>query len=242
MIDLKQAYKTNKFIYKFIKNIYFFFKYYFPFNIFFNLYAKFSSFFFYFYFRNKKKRFLDIGADYLNPIENFENLSIDKMPNIHYTLDASRKMFFKNNTFDLIYASHILEHIPFYKINETLKEWKRILKKKGTLYIWVPDGYKICKHLVDNEDYNYDYSNKDNYYECVNNKDPKIWTSLRIYAHGDGRGKLNHPNWHRAIFTKSLLIKYFKEMDFENIRLLENKDNIGRGHGWIDLGISGQKK
>ena len=61
-----------------------------------------------------------------------------------YVYDAGKPLPFEDNTFDLVYASHVLEHIPWYKVEEVVKEWVRILKPGGVLEVWVPDGLKIC--------------------------------------------------------------------------------------------------
>lgn len=50
---------------------------------------------------------------------------------------------FENETVDLIYASHVIEYFDRFEILEVLKEWKRILKPRGTLRIAVPDFEKI---------------------------------------------------------------------------------------------------
>ena len=60
---------------------------------------------------------------------------------------------FKNNTFDLVYASHILEHFNKMKVLKVLKEWVRVLKPGGILRISVPSFdnlssiYKIDKNI-----------------------------------------------------------------------------------------------
>jgi SAM-dependent methyltransferase len=50
-------------------------------------------------------------------------------------MDGSR-MGFKNNTFDVIIASAILEHIA--DDNQAMQEWQRVLKTGGDLIVFVP--------------------------------------------------------------------------------------------------------
>ena len=52
-----------------------------------------------------------------------------------YVMDAA-KTEFKDNMFDLIIASNVLEHIE--NDEDALKEWNRILKKDGLLIVIVP--------------------------------------------------------------------------------------------------------
>jgi len=66
-------------------------------------------------------------------------------PHIDYQSDVSHLVAFKDNSVDLIYASHILEHFKRKEIKNVLKEWYRVLKKGGTLRLAVPDFEAICK-------------------------------------------------------------------------------------------------
>lgn len=191
--------------------------------------------------QSKAERNLDLGFDWRNPIDGFESLSIFQTPNADYVIDASKKMPFKDDSFNIIYASHVLEHIPWYQVKTVLKEWVRILKPGGKLEVWVPDGYKICSSLIDYEDNKIDHSYKDGYYECVENKDPRLWANLRIYAHGDGKGDLQNDNWHRTLFTESLLKDMLRNSGLSNVELLSNNQVRGRDHGWINLGCTGIK-
>jgi hypothetical protein len=71
--------------------------------------------------RSKNERYLEIGVgNYRFP--KFETLNIVWSPNVDYVYDASRPLPFKDNTFKVIYASHVLEHIPWYQTREVLRE------------------------------------------------------------------------------------------------------------------------
>ena len=63
-----------------------------------------------------------------------------------------KKLSFKNNTADIIYSSHMLEHLSKIKAAEFIKECFRVLKKDGILRIVVPDLKKnINQYLVDQD-------------------------------------------------------------------------------------------
>lgn len=46
---------------------------------------------------------------------------------------------FKDNSVDLIYASHVIEYFDREQVVDVLKEWQRVLKPNGVLRIAVPD-------------------------------------------------------------------------------------------------------
>ena len=52
---------------------------------------------------------------------------------------------FANNQADLIYASHMLEHLSLLAAPAALKEWHRILKPGGVLRLGVPDFGKLVE-------------------------------------------------------------------------------------------------
>jgi predicted SAM-dependent methyltransferase len=53
--------------------------------------------------------------------------------------------FIPDNSVDLIYNCHVLEHFKRRDVGRVLKEWARVLKPGGTLRISVPDFAKLCE-------------------------------------------------------------------------------------------------
>lgn len=47
-------------------------------------------------------------------------------------------------SFDLIYASHVLEHVHRHMVIATLQHWRELLKTGGILRLAVPDFTAIC--------------------------------------------------------------------------------------------------
>lgn len=60
--------------------------------------------------------------------------------------DVSVLSKFEDNSVDLIYGSHIFEHIPRNEVQSTLKNWRRVLKVGGILRLAVPDMAAIIQH------------------------------------------------------------------------------------------------
>lgn len=50
---------------------------------------------------------------------------------------------FEPESFDLIYASHVLEHIHRHMVVATLQHWRELLKPGGVLRLAVPD-FRAC--------------------------------------------------------------------------------------------------
>jgi len=171
----------------------------------------------------------------------FETLNIVGGPNVDYVFDASKILPFRDNIFEVIYASHSLEHIPWYKTENVLKEWVRILKPRGQLEVLVPNGLKICETLLKAEIEGVNLIYKDGWYKFNIRKDPCIWASGRLFTYGDGTGNINHPNWHRAIFTPRYLKELFERVGLINIKEMKHCEVRGYNHGWISLGVKGIK-
>lgn len=107
-------------------------------------------------------------------------INIDGFPfsHVHYVRDISNLSVFEDNSVDLIYASHCLEHFQYNNVSDVLREWGRVLKKGGTLRLSVPDFDLLLKIYYAN-DMNPDFiipqllggqNNKYNYHYMVFNK------------------------------------------------------------------------
>lgn len=69
----------------------------------------------------------------------FINIDGLPAPHIHYLRPIDDLSPFKDNSADLIYSSHCLEHFPHAIVPKVLGEWFRVLKKNGILRLSVPD-------------------------------------------------------------------------------------------------------
>ena len=167
----------------------------------------------------------------------FETLDIVGGPNVDYVYDAAKPLPFKDNTFDLIYASHVLEHIPWYKTEEVLKKWVRILKPGRQLEIWVPDGLKICKALVQAELEGIKVADIDSWCKFNPRKDPCIWAGGRIFWGANPE----YPSWHKAMFTPRYLKELFERVGLKNIKIMNSSELRGYDHGRINLRVKGVK-
>jgi hypothetical protein len=90
--------------------------------------------------RIKDKVLLNVGCGY-NPMDNFINLNYEWNPGIDICWDiTAERIPLPSDSLEGVYTEHCLEHIPFEKCVETVKEFYRLLKPGGTVRIIVPDG------------------------------------------------------------------------------------------------------
>ncbi len=186
-------------------------------------------------FQRLPHRYLEIGAG-KNRIPGFESLDIVWQPGTHYIADASRRLPFADNTFDVVHASHVLEHIPWYDTSKVLLEWVRILRRGGQLEIWVPDALKICRTIMEAE--GGCLSKAPDGWSVQNPCDsPYVWAAGRLFW-GANQG---YPSWHRSFFTPRYLKWLFENVGLKDIRGLNREEVRGYDHGWINLGMTGVK-
>lgn len=66
-------------------------------------------------------------------------------PHIDHIATIDNLSFLPDNSIEVIYNCHVLEHFKRKEVDHVLKEWHRILKPGGLLRIAVPDFEKICE-------------------------------------------------------------------------------------------------
>jgi predicted SAM-dependent methyltransferase len=148
-----------------------------------------------------------------------------------YVHDLKKPMtMIPDNTYDLVYASHIMEHVPWYSVDSVFSEILRILRPGGSFEVWVPDFEKIVKvYLTKEFPDNWRMFNKDN--------DPMLWVLGRLFAYD--RGGTNESNFHRNAFDFNHLSKTFIKNGFKEPTVLEKPRTVD--HGWVNLGVSAKK-
>jgi predicted SAM-dependent methyltransferase len=93
-------------------------------------------------------RKLHIGGQVRTP--GWEVLDANPGPCVDHVANASDLRAFEDNSFEQIYASHVVEHFDYRdQLIETLKEWCRVLKPAGTLCVSVPDLDTLARMFVD---------------------------------------------------------------------------------------------
>lgn len=83
-------------------------------------------------------------------LSGFINVDIRNVPGVNVIDDISKLKKFEDNSADLIYVSHVLEHFGRREYMAVLERWYSVLNKGGILRIAVPDFEKIIEHYNEN--------------------------------------------------------------------------------------------
>ncbi|MGE0156830.1 MAG: methyltransferase domain-containing protein [Geobacter sp.] len=118
---------------------------------------------------------------------------------IDHIMDARDLSAFPDETFAVVYASHVLEHFDYKdELLTVLKEWHRVLMPGGKLLVSVPDLETLCRLFADKELYD------------VNNR-------FRLMRMMFG-GHTDPFDYHQVGLNLEFLTHYLSEAGFENIQ------------------------
>lgn len=87
---------------------------------------------------------LHLGCGY-KKLDGFVNVDIRPETKCDVIDDVATLKEFKNNSVEMIYACHILEHFGRESYMDVLKRWAEVLERGGILRISVPDLYKVSE-------------------------------------------------------------------------------------------------
>jgi SAM-dependent methyltransferase len=188
-----------------------------------------------------KVRCLDVAPG-VYPVKGFEGIDIQPRKGVRHVGDV-RRLPFPRNTFKVVYASHIIEHLPWYETEEILKEWARVLVKGGILEVWTVDAYKVARCLVELEEQGVNPYGKDGWKRFNPKGDGYLWCNGKLFAPSKEmrHKKCGDPCWHRSLHTPQSLCKNFQRVGLAEIRLMEREECRGYWHGWCNLGVRGVK-
>ena len=78
-------------------------------------------------------------------IPGFVHIDAVDYPHVDHVASIDNLSFIQDNSVDLIYNCHVLEHFKRRDVERVLHEWFRVLKPGGVLRISVPDFAKLCE-------------------------------------------------------------------------------------------------
>lgn len=99
--------------------------------------------------------YLHLGCNYWKTCARPGWVVVDAMEGLitHRMGTIDNLSYIPTGVIDLLYASHVLEHVPYTGreciVCRTLKEWRRVLKLSGLLLVSVPDLITLSEILID---------------------------------------------------------------------------------------------
>lgn len=121
-----------------------------------------------------------------------------------------------DSSVDEIRASHVLEHVPMCHTMVALREWRRVLKPGGRLFVAVPDFAKIVACIV------------------AGSADP----SIEAYLMG---GQTDENDFHHAIFTAAKLHDQLESAGFSRIAVVHHAEGKNCSRHFISLNMEAYK-
>jgi len=124
---------------------------------------------------------LDIGAGPQR--EHYDDEEFTTVDAYADDVDVKANMWelpFEDDSVEMIWASHCLEHIPMAKVHPTLKEWHRVLKPGAKAIIRVPNFEYIARYFLTGPD--------------------RVWAEKMVFGEQKHEG-----DFHKCAFTHALL-------------------------------------
>lgn len=183
-------------------------------------------------------KMLDIGPGNMR-IPGFVTVDVVPGKNVDHVVDASGRLPFLNNTFDVVHGSHVIEHLPWYTVEDAVKEWVRVLKPGGKLEVWTVDAYKIMKCLIEYEESGVWSGPTPSWKSEWTQNDPYKWSAGRLFCYKKGK---TDAYLHKAMFTPKYLKQVLEKAGLKDVREMDEETECrGKKHGWINLGVGGFK-
>lgn len=156
-------------------------------------------------FARNGKIMLNLGAGQRERTPGFTNIDVRPLPNVDIVASVDKLDMFDDNSVDLIYSAHVLEHFGRNEIESVLIEWHRVLKPGGILRLAVPDFEKVVE---------------------VYQKTKDLKLLLGHLVGGQGYPE----NVHRMVFDFALLSELLTKVGFANIRRYDWQQTIHKDY------------
>jgi predicted SAM-dependent methyltransferase len=150
----------------------------------------------------------------------------------HICIWGVQTLPFEDGTFDEVYASHVIEHVPWWRVVDALKDAFRVLKSGGGIELHTVDFSVLVTHYLNK-------TKADGWKGGGKNADghPTTWLASRLFSYGD---YFHDPQWHHSLFDADYLAYCIERAGF----VRPERCGPPRGpekHGVIDLGMKAVK-
>lgn len=166
----------------------------------------------------------------------FETIDIMPGPFVDHVGDA-QKLPFADQTFDMVYSCHSLEHFDWWLVEGVVAEWTRVLKPGGNLTIHTVDATPLMRALIQWEETGVMDRQAGKWKVDLHRGDPVLAAAGRLFNYPkDG----NQYHRHRTIIVPRYLRQCMERAGLHDIR--DAGEPLGRSkHHMVNFGLTGVK-
>lgn len=139
-------------------------------------------------------------------IPGFVHVDLADYPHVDFRVPVNQLTFAQENSVELIYASHVLEHFGRYEVDQLLREWFRVLQPGGVLRLAVPD------------------------FEAVVHRYEEIGELSELIGLVCG-GQRDQYDFHKMVFDERLLRQRLRKAGFSSVARYDWRHTE---HAWLD--------
>jgi predicted SAM-dependent methyltransferase len=148
---------------------------------------------------------LHIGGTQVRP--GWKIMNIQPGLGVDFVGDISDLSQFAEESFQEIYASHVLEHVPQAKFVKTLQGIHRILKTGGAFMVSVPDLDTLCSHFIQ--------------LAGTDNTEARIYVMRMIFG-----GQVDRHDFHYIGLSFDILAKFAGTAGFRTMKRVQSFDEF----------------
>jgi protein O-GlcNAc transferase len=172
------------------------------------------------------KTVLHVGCGQANPKklhqqfrnDDWKEIRFDIDPNVQPDIlgDMTNMSAVADASVDAVWSSHNIEHLYWHDVPTALREFNRVLKVGGFVYLTLPDIQAVAKHVAEGK-------LEDPLYESPAGPISAIDI---LYGHRASITRGNHFMAHKTAFTAKTLEQRLYEAGFDNIRTQSENLNL----------------
>jgi predicted SAM-dependent methyltransferase len=132
------------------------------------------------------------------------------------------KLPFKDNSIDILYSSHVIEHIWWFNVENALKEAYRCIKPDGIIEIWTVDFSKIIEGYLQKK-------RMDRYKKNNPNNDFMMWINGKLFSYSPPDSWAHHSCFDFDFLYRLLINVGFKPFKLTKVRGKNHESNLGIG-------------
>lgn len=169
---------------------------------------------------------LEIGSG-KKPRKGYLTCDIRDLPNVDYVCSAD-ELPFENNKIDEIYSRHVVEHFAFKEFLKVLKEWNRVLKIGGDIYIICPNLLWHLKQVLE--------GSHQSFYTKESGKNARYWGFGSLFG-----WQQDEHDIHKFGYYFELLKDILQDFGFDEVVDLTNSGTGLENEPW-HLEVTAKKK